>query len=95
MVGDVIFMDTKNDIRKTKKLISMKCLCEVIPDHVQIGTEFHRFLLLRDPISDKIISNIDVYCLLSILSSTIIFQFYGALFILIDNIVVDLVSLLF
>ena len=35
------------------------------PDHVQGGIELHRFLLLRDLISDKVIYDIDMYCLLT------------------------------
>ena len=62
---------------------------KLIPDHVQSGTESHICLLIRDTISDEIISDIDVSFPLAIL------QLYYALVILIDNIVMDLVSLLF
>ena len=54
-------MDTNKFITKVKKLISLQCLREVIPNHVKNGTEFHRFMLLRYPISDKIISDIDIF----------------------------------
>ena len=53
-------MDTKNDMIKTTKLRSLQCLREIIPDHVQSGTEFHRCLLISDTISDKIMSDIEV-----------------------------------
>ena len=88
-------MDTNNDITKMMKLISLQCLCEIIPNHVQSGTEFHRCLLLRDHISNIMVYNIDVSCTLATWSSIIIFQFDGTLAILIDNIVVDLLSLIF
>ena len=51
--------------------------------------------MLRDTISDKIISYIDVSCPLDTLSSAIIFQFDGSLVILIDNSVMDIIFLLF
>ena len=53
-------MDTKNDMAKMKKFRSLKCLSEIIPNHVQSGTKLHRYLLLNDSISDKIIPGVDV-----------------------------------
>ena len=35
-------------------------LCEIIPNNVQGGTELHVYLLLRYPISDKVISDVDI-----------------------------------
>ena len=66
-------MDTKNDIPKMTKLISLKCLGEIIPEHFQSDTELHVFLLLSDPIIDKIIYYIDVSCMLAILLFAILF----------------------
>ena len=85
-------MDTKNDITKTTKLISLQCLCEMIPDHVQSGTELHRCLLLSDHISDKIILDINVSCPFATFPYTIL-KLDGALVIFINNIVTDIVSL--
>ena len=53
-------MDTKDNITKTMKLRSLQCFSEVIPDHVQSGTELHTCFMIRDFITDEIISNIDV-----------------------------------
>ena len=58
-------MDTNNDITKGTELRSMQCLYEVTTNHVQSGTEYQIFLLLREYISDKIISDIDMSCLLA------------------------------
>ena len=66
-------MDTKNDITKAMELKSLYCLREMIPDNVQGGTEIHGFLLLRDPIRDELISNVDMNFPLANLLSTIIF----------------------
>ena len=88
-------MDNKNDITKTINLISLQCLLVIIPNHVQSGKEFHGCLLIRGLISDEIISDIDVSCTLSNFSSTIILQFDCDMVIFIDNIFMDLVSLLF
>ena len=70
-------MDTKNNITKATKLVSLQWLCEIISDHLQSGTESHWCLLFYDPISDKIISDIDVSCLIATWLFTIIFQFDG------------------
>ena len=51
--------------------------------------------MFLDTIGDKIITDIDVASLLATWSSTIILQFDDTLIILIDNIVMDIVSLLF
>ena len=51
-------MDTKDNIMTTVKFISLQRFCEIIPDHVQSGTEFYRCLLLCDTISDEIVSGI-------------------------------------
>ena len=67
----------------------------LISDHVQSGTEIYIWILLHDTISDKILYDVDVSCKLSTWSYAIIFQFDGALVILIENIVIDIVSLLF
>ena len=88
-------MDTKNCITKKTKLISLQCRCKIIHNHVQSGTEFCRCLLLRYPSSDKIISDIYVFFLLDTWSSYILLQFDGDMVILIDNIGMDLVSILF
>ena len=53
-------MDTMDDITKNTILISLQSFCEVIPGHVQIGKKFDRYFLLRDPISDEIIYDIDL-----------------------------------
>ena len=66
-------MDTKNDITKLTKVKSLQCLREIILDLVQSGTEIYRCLLLRDPISYKIIPDIDVSCPVSTLLSAILF----------------------
>ena len=51
--------------------------------------------MLHDPISDAIISDIDVSCTLPTWSSAILIQFEGALVISIDNIVMGILFLLF
>ena len=58
MGGNFIFLDTMNDITKTKKLRYLQCLLEIIPNHVERGTQFHIYLLLCDNISDEIINDI-------------------------------------
>ena len=55
------------------KLKSKKCVNEVLLNHVQDGTYFHRSLLFCDYMSDKIISDIDVSCPLATLYYTIVF----------------------
>ena len=92
---NVIFMDTNNDITKTTKLKYLKCLREIIPNHVNSGIWIHSYLLLSNPISEIIISYIDVANPLATWSSFIILQFDSALNILINKIVMDLVSLFF
>ena len=77
------------------KLRSLQCLREITPDHVQSGTEFQICLLLRDPISDEIIYDINVSITLANLLSAIFLQFDSAMMILIDNIVTDILSILF
>ena len=54
-------MDTKSDNTKSTKSRSLQYFREKTPDHVQSGTELHRCILLSDSMSDKIISDIDVY----------------------------------
>ena len=88
-------MGTKDDITKPTKFRSLQYLRGRIPGHVKRGTEFHRCLLLRDPISDEIISDMNVSIRLATWSSFVLLQCYGALAILIVNIFMDLVSLLF
>ena len=95
IVGNVIFMDTNNYMMETTKLWSLQCLCEITPKNIQSGKEFHRCLLLSYTISDTIMYDIGVSCPLANQFFTMIFQFYGTLVILIDNIVTRLVSLLF
>ena len=53
-------MDTKDDTTKMTKLRSLQCLCEITLDRFQSGTKIHRCILLSDPISDGIISDLDV-----------------------------------
>ena len=91
----VISVDTKNDITKTTKLISLQFLCEIITNHVQSGTELYRCLLLHDTISDEIVPDIDVARPIATLSFAIILQFNGTLIILLDNLIMDVVSILF
>ena len=55
-------MDTKNDITKAMELRYLQCLSEIIPNNVQGGTELHGFLLLRDPISGKLLYGGDMSC---------------------------------
>ena len=88
-------MDTKDDITKTTKLISLQFFCELFPDRVESGIEFHRCFLIRDPICDEIISDNDVAIPLATWLSAILLQFDDTLIILIDNIVMDLISLIF
>ena len=45
---NIIFIHTKNYITKAKKLRSLKCIREIIPDNVQSGIELHRYLLVFD-----------------------------------------------
>ena len=59
-------MDTTTDIMRRTILRSLQCLREIIPNHVQSGTELRRSLLLSDYISDKIIPDIGVSCPLAI-----------------------------
>ena len=76
------------------KLRSLQCVSEIMYNHVQSVTEFHIFLMSCYPISDKIIYDIYLACTLAIWLPIIIFQFDGALVILVDKIVIDIVSLI-
>ena len=88
-------MDTNNDITKMMKLRSLQCVSEIMYNHVQSVTEFHIFLMSCYPISDKIIYDIYLACTLAIWLPIIIFQFDGALVILIHNIFMDILPLFF
>ena len=74
--------------------MSLLFFCEVTPYYIQSGGEFLIWFLLRDTISDEIISDIDVSILVSTWSSVIRIQFYGALIIFLDKKIMYLVSLL-
>ena len=79
----------------TTKLISLWCFREVILDDVHSGTNILRFFLLSDTIKNEIITDINLESLLATRSSTILLQFYGALVILIEDFIMDLVFMIF
>ena len=76
-------------------MISLYCFRKIIPDNLQGVTKLHICFLLRDNINDKRITDIDVASSLATWLSDILIQFDGALIIFIDDVVVDLVSLIF
>ena len=88
-------MDNKDDITTMMRLRSLQFFREIITNHVQSGTELYRCLLLHDTISDEIVPDIDVARPIATLSFAIILQFNGTLIILLDNLIMDVVSILF
>ena len=94
MGGNVLFIDTKDYIMTMMKLRSLQFFREIITNHVQSGTELYRCLLLHDPISDEIVSDIDVASPLATVLSAILIQFNVTLIILLDNIFMDIISLI-
>ena len=82
-------------LRKQRNLDQCSAIVNIIPDHVQIGKLFHRCLLIRDPISYEIIFDVGMVILIPSWLSSILLELDGALIILIDNIIMDILSLFF
>ena len=87
-------MNTKDDVMETMELIPLQCFHEVVTNHVQGGKNLQRCLLPCYTTSNKVIPDIDVVSLFATWSYAIILQFYGALIILIYDVVLDLVSMI-
>jgi hypothetical protein len=87
--------DSHDLITELLEKSSLSRFCHEVSDHVLRRTPFDREVLLADPISYKIVSDVDMLRALTARCFAVLLHENGALVVLIDNVFADCVSLCF